>query len=220
MNLNRKKILVAVMAATGWASSAANAQMVLEEVIVVANRVESNLMETATAVTAFDSGMRDQLGIENAQDISARTPSLTIAPSRISIRGIGRPTVALGSDPGVGLYWDGVYNTENDVFSYSNFLDIDRIEVLRGPQGTLFGRNASAGLISIITAKPRFETVVSGALTFGNYDYRRAELSATGGLSDTVAARIDAGNSGHLGRAPFCAVRSVFLPYVTRSVLV
>ena len=119
MNANGKKRLALALAAAtaGLAASAASAQMVLEEVVVVANRVESNLMETATAVTAFDSGMREQLGIENAQDISARTPSLTIAPSRISIRGIGRPTVALGSDPGVGLYWDGVYTTENDVFS-------------------------------------------------------------------------------------------------------
>jgi iron complex outermembrane receptor protein len=172
MNSNRKKILVRAIAAAGMGmmASTASAQMVLEEVIVVANRVESNLMETATAVTAFDSGMRDQLGIENAQDIAARTPSLTIAPSRISIRGIGRPTVALGSDPGVGLYWDGVYNTENDVFSFSNFLDIDRIEVLRGPQGTLYGRNSIGGAINFISKQPTEEWEGKVLAEAGSYE--------------------------------------------------
>ncbi len=66
---------------------------------------------------------------------------------------------------------------------------IDRVEVLRGPQGTLFGRNTSAGLISIITAKPRFQTSVYGQLDVGNYDLRRLELGVTGPLSDTIAAR-------------------------------
>src|SRR3954451_23393186 len=68
---------------------------------------------------------------------------------------------------------------------------LDRIEVLRGPQGTLFGRNTSAGLISIITAKPRFQPEVSGQLDIGNYDMRRLEASVTGPVSDTVALRLD-----------------------------
>ena len=188
MNTNRKKILaVAIAAAAGWTGSLAHAQMVLEEVVVVANRVESNLMETATAVTAFDSGMRDQLGIENAADISARTPSLTIAPSRISIRGIGRPTVALGSDPGVGLYWDGVYNTENDVFSYSNFLDIDRIEVLRGPQGTLYGRNSIGGAINFISKQPTEEWEGKVVGEVGSYDSYIAQGLVSGPLTDKLS---------------------------------
>ena len=189
MNANSKKRLALALAAAtaGLAASAASAQMVLEEVVVVANRVESNLMETATAVTAFDSGMRDQLGIENAQDISARTPSLTIAPSRISIRGIGRPTVALGSDPGVGLYWDGVYNTENDVFSYSNFLDIDRIEVLRGPQGTLYGRNSIGGAINFISKQPTQEWGGKVVAESGNYDSYILQGIASGPVTDKLS---------------------------------
>jgi iron complex outermembrane recepter protein len=180
------------MTAAGLMLMAANAsaQMVLEEVVVVANRVESKLMETAAAVTAFDAEMREQLGIENAHDISAHTPSLTIAPSRISIRGIGRPTVALGSDPGVGLYWDGVYNTENDVFSYSNFLDIDRLEVLRGPQGTLYGRNSIGGAINFISKQPtqEWEGKVVGEL--GNYDSYMVQALVSGPVTEKLSVLV------------------------------
>ena len=186
MNSNRKNSLARAIAAAsvGLMASAANAQMILEEVVVVANRVESNLMETASAVTAFDSGMRDQLGIENAQDIATRTPSLTIAPSRVSIRGIGKATVALGSDPGVGLYWDGVYNTETDVFGYSNFLDIDRIEVLRGPQGTLYGRNSIGGAINFISKQPTDEWEGKVVAELGNYDSYILQGIASGPVTD------------------------------------
>ena len=68
-----------------------------------------------------------------------------------------RPDMGLGSDAGVGIYWDGVYNTENDVFGYSNFLDIDRVEVLRGPQGTLYGRNSIGGAINFVRKQPTDE---------------------------------------------------------------
>ena len=88
------------------------------------------------------------------------------------------------------MFIDGVYRSRTGV-GLTELGAIDRIEVLRGPQGTLFGRNASAGLISIITAKPKFKTEVGGELSVGNYDFRRAEAYATGGLSETIAARID-----------------------------
>ncbi|MEP4148625.1 MAG: TonB-dependent receptor [Halioglobus sp.] len=189
MSANRKKILVRALAAAtaGLAASVTNAQMVLEEVVVVANRVESNLMETAVAVTAFDSDTREQLGIDNAADISARTPSLTIAPSRVSIRGVGRPNVALGSDPGVGLYWDGVYSTENDLFSFSNFLDIERLEVLRGPQGTLYGRNSIGGAINFISKKPTEEWEGKVIAELGNYDSYMLQGLVSGPLTEKLS---------------------------------
>ncbi len=167
-------------------SATASAQMMLEEVVVVANRVESNLMETASAVTAFDSGMRDQLGIENGQDISARTPSLTVAPSRVSIRGIGRTTVGVGSDPGVGMYWDGVYSTET-MFSYSNFLDIERLEVLRGPQGTLYGRNSIGGAINFISMQPTEEWQGKVVGEVGNYESYIAQGLVSGPITDKLS---------------------------------
>lgn len=188
MIANRKKMIARALAAAtaGLAASTASAQMVLEEVVVVANRVESNLMETATAVTAFDSGMRDQLGIENGQDISARTPSLTVAPSRVSIRGIGRTTVGVGSDPGVGMYWDGVYSTET-MFGYSNFLDIDRVEVLRGPQGTLYGRNSIGGAVNFISIQPAEEWEGKVVAELGNYESYIAQGLVSGPLTDKLS---------------------------------
>ena len=116
----RKSILATAILAASVAMPAA-AQKVLEEVVVVAQKRETNLMDTAAAVSAFDGNTRDELGIDNLQDLAIHTPSMTVAPSRISIRGIGRANIALGSDPGVGIYWDGVYTTENDIFSFSNF---------------------------------------------------------------------------------------------------
>src|SRR6185437_14378958 len=106
------------------------------------------------------------------------------------IRGIG----TVGDNPGlegsVGVFIDGVYRSRAGM-GLTELGALDRIEVLGGPQGTLFGRNTSAGLISIITAKPRFRTEVAGQIDVGNYDLRSAELSLTGPLTDTIAGRID-----------------------------
>jgi iron complex outermembrane receptor protein len=175
----------------GLTASPVLAQMVLEEVIVTANKRESNIMDTPAAVSAYDQESMDILGIENAGDIARHTPSLTIAPSRVSIRGVGRATVALGSDPGVGLYWDGVYTTENDIFGYSNFLDIERLEVLRGPQGTLYGRNTIGGAINFISTQPNNEEwggkVVVEA---GNYDYLVLQGLASGPVTERLSALV------------------------------
>jgi outer membrane receptor protein involved in Fe transport len=89
------------------------------------------------------------------------------------------------------VFIDGVYRSRVGV-GLTELGQVDRIEVLRGPQGTLFGRNASAGLISVITARPSFTTKVNGELTLGNYDMRRLEVGATGGLTSTIAVRADA----------------------------
>ena len=175
----------------GLMASPVLAQMVLEEVIVTANKRESNIMDTPAAVSAYDQEIMDILGIENAGDIARHTPSLTIAPSRVSIRGVGRATVALGSDPGVGLYWDGVYSTENDIFGYSNFLDIERLEVLRGPQGTLYGRNTIGGAINFISTQPNNEQwggkVVVEA---GNHDYLVLQGLASGPVTERLSALV------------------------------
>ncbi|MFT5711584.1 MAG: outer membrane receptor protein involved in Fe transport, partial [Halioglobus sp.] len=128
--------------------------LALEEIIITASKRESLLLETAAAVSAFDASTLQQLSIQNALDIVVHTPSLSMTDHKISIRGVGRPSNAIGSDPGVGVYLDGVYNTENGSFRFANFFDIERIEVLRGPQGTLYGRNTVGGAINLISKKP------------------------------------------------------------------
>ena len=158
------------------------AQTVLEEIIVTATRQETALMEPPASLSAFDAAAMDELGLETAQDLATRTPSLTIAPSRVTIRGVGRPNAALGSDPGVGMYWDGMYFTETDLFGFSNFLDIDRIEVLRGPQGTLYGRNAIGGAINFVSRQPTEEWEGTLRAEAGNYDHGLAQVIVSGPL--------------------------------------
>ena len=90
------------------------------------------------------------------------------------------------------MFIDGVYRSRSGI-GLNELGEIDRVEVLRGPQGTLFGRNASAGLISIITTKPSFNFGGYGEVTIGNYDLRRLGRRVTGPISETVAVRLDGG---------------------------
>ncbi len=189
-NLQTPKTIMAGALAATLAMPAA-AQKVLEEVIVLAERQESNLMETAAAVSVFDAETRNLQGIDNLQDLAIRTPSMTVAPSRISIRGVGRANIALGSDPGVGIYWDGVYTTENDIFSFANFLDIEQVEVLRGPQGTLYGRNSIGGAVNFTSMQPNTDEWGGKVVAeFGDYDYRVLQGLASGPITDKLSALV------------------------------
>src|SRR5262249_740716 len=106
------------------------------------------------------------------------------------IRGIGTVGDNPGLESSVGVFIDGVYRSRAGV-ALTELGPLDRIEVLRGPQGTLFGRNTSAGPVLIITAQPRFTSEAGGQIDIGNYDMRRVELSLTGPITDTLAARVD-----------------------------
>ena len=107
------------------------------------------------------------------------------------IRGIGTVGDNPGLESSVAVFIDGVYRSRSGI-GLNELGEIDRVEVLRGPQGTLFGRNASAGLINIISKRPSYQPEAYGEVTIGNYDLRRLAGGVTGGLSDTLAARIDA----------------------------
>lgn len=158
----------------------------LEEIIVTASKRESSIMETAASLTAFDRSAFDALGIEGSRDLVARTPSLTITTFRVAIRGVGRPNLAVGSEPGIGIYWDNVYNTENGVFNYARYMDIDRIEVLRGPQGTLYGRNSIGGAIKFVSKRPTAEWSGRATTELTNYDGALAQGFVSGPLTDKL----------------------------------
>jgi iron complex outermembrane receptor protein len=159
---------------------------VLEEIIVTATKRESSLMETSASISAFDSSMLDALNIDGPQDLARRTPSLSITAFTVSIRGVGRPNLAVGSDPGVGMYWDGVYNTENGVFTYNQFFDIERIEVLRGPQGILYGRNSVGGAVSFISKRPAAQWSGDVTAELTNYDGTVLQALASGPVTDKL----------------------------------
>lgn len=180
------------------AATAASAQSVeeaargsgLEEVVVTAQRRSENLQSVPIAITALTADMLDKQGVGRTLDITNVTPGLVITPAvsapQIYIRGVGTLNAAPGEESSNAVYVDGVYLAAlpSAIFSFNN---IERIEVLKGPQGTLFGRNATGGLIQVVTRDPSFDDTYQVDLSYGNYDTVGASAYVSGGLSDTVA---------------------------------
>lgn len=129
----------------------------IEEIVVTAQKRESSLQDTALAVSAFDQAALERENIDGAMDIQFSVPNLhftktNFSASDLSIRGIGRSVVATSGDSGVGIHFNGAYLQQTSIFE-SEFFDVERVEVLRGPQGTLYGRNTTGGVMNIIPAK-------------------------------------------------------------------
>ena len=162
------------------------AQAVIEEIVVTAQKRESALQETPIAITAFSEDAIERNQIEDFRDIAIRTPGLvfaqTDAMSIIALRGVGLDITSLGGETAVAAYQDGVYLGQSFTLSMPSF-DLERIEVLRGPQGTLYGRNATGGAVNLVTRGPSFEPDANVALTYKDYDHVKVEAGATGGLS-------------------------------------
>ena len=167
--------------------------LVLEEVLVTATKRETTLMNTGISVSAFSAEKLNELGIENYDDLSVNTPGLSVSSSeRITIRGVGIDSLALGIDPAVASYIDGYYTRGIGPYTVNNFFDVERIEVLRGPQGTLYGRNTAGGAINIISNKPvdMFEGEVN--LEVGNEGYTVAQGMLNIPLGEKFAWRMSA----------------------------
>ena len=168
----------------------------LEEVIVTATKQSASLQNVPVTVNAFTDQVIQEAGINNASDLAIMTPSLNIAvnvqpfTARFQIRGVGTSQTDIALEPSVGLFIDEVYLGRSGL-GMSDLTDIERIEVLQGPQGTLYGKNTNAGAISIITKAPNseaFEGYVEASV--GDYDLRRLTVSASGPLSGTLAYRL------------------------------
>jgi iron complex outermembrane receptor protein len=154
----------------------------LEEIVVTAQRREESLQKVPVAVTAISSDQIDQLRVTNVKNLAGLAPSLQIAtqglqsnPS-ISIRGIASGVSNNAVDPKVGIYLDGVYigRTTGSIFDLA---DIQRVEVLRGPQGTLFGRNATSGAVSLVSAPPKGVFGIRATGSYGNYNAYRGKVT-------------------------------------------
>lgn len=170
----------------------AHAQRVLEEITVTAQRKAENLQDVPISISAFSGNMLERAGIDGPEDLSIVTPSLSlhrgVSGTSMFLRGVGSISAYLpGFENSVATYIDGVYidNSLGNVFSFNN---IERVEVLKGPQGTLFGRNSSGGLVHVITKTPEHEFGGQVELSYGDYDTAGGKLYVTGGLSDNVAA--------------------------------
>src|SRR5256885_9561131 len=175
----------------------AAAQTQEDQIIITARGRRQVLQDVPIAVTAVGGDEMKNSGATDIRQLNQLAPSLLVsstgseANGSARIRGIGTVGDNPGLESSVAVFIDGVYRSRSGI-GLNELGEIDRIEVLRGPQGTLFGRNASAGLINIITKKPRFEPEVYGEATVGNYNLKRLSGGVTGPLSDTIAARLDA----------------------------
>ncbi len=160
------------------------------DIVVTAQRREENLQDVPISVTAISSDTLAAVGVAGTTGISQIVPSVqmtTSGPSTIFfVRGVGNTSGNVGEEGANAFYVDGVYL--GDLTSAgTKFNNIQRIEVLKGPQGTLFGRNSSGGLVNIITREPGDETVVQGKAGFGNYNTLQGQLYAATPLSDKVS---------------------------------
>ena len=165
-------------------------------IIVRAQGREQALSDVPVAVSAVSGEMLEKSGVADIRDLNQVAPSLLVsstgneANGSARIRGIGTVGDNPGLESSVAVFVDGVYRSRSGN-ALSELGPLDRVEILRGPQGTLGGRNSSAGLINIYTAPPEFEFSGYGAFTYGNYDAIKVEAGINAPLGDTVAARID-----------------------------
>ncbi len=165
-------------------------------IVVTAQGREQQLSDVPVAISAVSGDLLQKSGANDIRELNQVAPSLLVsstgneANGSARIRGIGTVGDNAGLESSVAVFVDGVYRSRSGN-ALSELGPIDRIEILRGPQGTLGGRNASAGLISIYTAKPKFTFGGYGALSYGNYDAMRIEGGLTGPVSENIAARFD-----------------------------
>ena len=176
--------LTAVSAAViGALPFAATAQ--LEEIVVTATRRETDLQSTPLSIQAFSSEQLEISGIERGQDLGIMVPNLVANPSG---GGVGSPQFYIRGLPGVGIYIDGIWQSSWG-FLESNFTEVERVEVLRGPQGTLFGRNTNGGAVNITSRAPAEEFGARLGFEIGEFDRRYATAAVDLPLSDSVKTK-------------------------------
>jgi iron complex outermembrane receptor protein len=165
------------------------------EIIVTASKREQTLQDVPISVSVTSAETIEQSSVSDLIDLQTLVPSLKVpqfqsaAQANFVIRGFGNGSGNIGIESSVGVFVDGVYRSKS-ASAIADLPEIERIEVLRGPQSTLFGKNTSAGAISIITKKPQFEWSGNASLTYGNYDTKEGTLSLNAGLSENTALRL------------------------------
>jgi outer membrane receptor protein involved in Fe transport len=186
--------LALVLSASPIALTTARAQA-LDAVIVTAQKREQSLQDAPIAITALDAQRLAGAGVRDIKDLALVTPGLLVASTSnptyttARVRGVGTVGDNPGLESSVGVVVDGVYRPRNGV-ALTDLGELDRVEVLKGPQGTLFGKNTSAGVINIVTARPSFDFGWRAEATYGEYDTRAVSAAVTGPISSTVAGRL------------------------------
>lgn len=203
---NRRVLLTVVAASLGFGQTVSNAQEsnsgYLEEVIVTAQKRSQNLQKVSFAVNAFDAGQIEELQIYDTVDLTHYVPGFVVnsiaGTTAPIIRGLGVRSSGPWQEPAVGTFIDGVYHQHSTM---SNLLlnNLQRVEVLKGPQGTLFGRNANGGILSYVTKDPQQSPSADFNLGFANYNAWGGDLYASTGITDNLAADIAITGQEHDG---------------------
>lgn len=190
----KSPLALAVLAASGLTSSYTIAEsLALEEVVVTAQKRAESLQDVPISVSAMGGEKLSDAGIENLQDLSAYVPNLKVFDGGIVpmmyIRGIGSGANQ-GFEQSVGTYSDGIYMGRS-LQSRSSFMDLERVEVLRGPQSILFGKNSIAGAISLVSAKPTSEFEGKASISYApEYDETEINAYVSGPITDSLRARL------------------------------
>ena len=168
---------------------------VIEEIVVTAQKREQNVQDVGIAISALTGEQMRQLGYSSAQQVTAMAPGVqTVQPNgeanyAIAMRGVAANDFTTNVESPVAIYLDEVYISQMSGSGFMLF-DMERVEMLRGPQGTLYGRNATGGLAHFVTVKPSQEASGYGQFTVGRYDQIKFEGAVGGPLSDTLSARL------------------------------
>jgi iron complex outermembrane receptor protein len=175
------------------------------EVVVTARRTAENIQEAPVSVSDFTQRTLDQVGAKDVTDLQGAVPNLNLVHGRgagdatnIYIRGVGQPDALQTFDPAVGVYIDDVYYSRIQGTMF-NLLDLEDVEVLRGPQGTLYGKNTIGGALKLTTVKPSDDLRASADITAGDYQDLEAKVGISGPISPTVSAGISAMTASHAG---------------------
>ena len=189
--MKSKGILFAtsILAATAISVSA-QAQAMIDELVVTAEKREQSLQDVPVAISAFTSQQRDMVGISTVQDLTNFTPGFVYQSSndRASMRGIGRLTNVHSVDGAVSIYVDGLFTTST-VLAGGPPLDVERVEILRGPQGTLYGRNAIGGTVNVISVRPSDDFYAEVRAVVENFSFTNLQMAVSGPIADGLRMR-------------------------------
>jgi iron complex outermembrane recepter protein len=193
--MHKKKIALAIAALELTAAAAMTQAQQLEEVVVTARKKAESLMDAPLSVAVVSGDRMDELGMTNMEQVATKVPGLQLGraaqSSSIYIRGVGSG-INLGFEQSAGMYVDGIYQVRSRQFTQS-MVDLDRVEVLRGPQSLLFGKNTIAGAIKVETASPVIGDGLNGYISFDTepeYGTLRGTGVLSGDITDNLAGRV------------------------------
>jgi len=202
MNFKKNILSILIGVSTGMLGSAnaetlpiedtAVSETAIERIMVTATKRAGTLQSAPVTINAFTGESLEKGGLESTWDLQASTPGLLVGGNvragQLYMRGIGSDSIGTAADGSSTVHIDGVYLARPEAL-LSDFIDVDRIEVLKGPQGTLYGRNSVGGTVNLISKAPTDEFSADAGIELGNYNKIRTTLTVNGGLSENVSGR-------------------------------